>query len=85
MQFMIASFTKPTNVKSKTKTVQRKGRCSAEQIPRVLFDGGAVLGELTMMERTRTNGINVCDVLDAVVRLMRREAHNAPAHLRPKT
>lgn len=45
---------------------------SPSPIPRVLFDGHAVLMELTPMERTRTNGINVCDVLDAIVRLMRR-------------
>ena len=47
---------------------------SAEPIPTVLFRGEAVWRELNDKERTRTTAINVADVLDAVVRLMRREA-----------
>jgi hypothetical protein len=49
-----------------------------------LFDGHAVLMELTPLERTRTQGVNVSDVLDAIVRLMRRPVRqNACADLPP--
>lgn len=48
--------------------------CSAAPIPTILFHGEAVWMELTDRERSRTTAINVSDVLDAVVRLMRREA-----------
>jgi len=52
----------------------REAQCSAAPIPMVLFRGEAVWLELNDKERTRTTAINVSDVLDAIVRLMRREA-----------
>lgn len=45
---------------------------SASAIPMVLFDGYAVWLEMTKEEKARTQMHNVSDVLDAVVRLMRR-------------
>jgi len=68
----------PANPKRSPKP-KAKGSCapcrgSAEPIPTVLFRGEAVWRELTDEERTRTTAINVSDVLDAVVRLMRRGA-----------
>lgn len=47
----------------------------AKEIPRILFDGYAVLQELRKDPRcaNRTSAENVSDVLDAVVRLLRAE------------
>lgn len=43
----------------------------AVAIPEVLFDGNAVYAEMSVQAHARTSAINVADVLDAVVRLMR--------------
>ena len=53
-------------------------RARAEQQMReVLFDSRAVLMALDEKAKTRTSAANVCDVLDAVVRLMRKDALRA--------
>ena len=48
-------------------------QAEVEQIPDVLFDGNAVYSELTDREKRRTSPENVSDVLDAVVRILRKE------------
>lgn len=42
------------------------------KIPRILFDGYAVLQAIPEAHRKRTSAENVCDVLDAVVSILRK-------------
>lgn len=49
-----------------------------EKEPPELFDGFAVLQELGPKAKTRTSPENVADVLDAVVRLMRKNRREVP-------
>ena len=44
-----------------------------EKIPEVLFESHLVLTALTDSAKTRTNAFNVADVLDAVVRILRKK------------
>lgn len=53
-------------------------RAVAKRPPAILFDGFAVLQALDENARKRTSSLNVCDVLDAVVRLMRFNASSTP-------
>jgi hypothetical protein len=59
-------------MKRKTKAAILETAKHKVTLPTLLFDGYAVWAELTDRERTRTTAINVSDVLDAVVRLMRK-------------
>lgn len=52
-------------------------------IPDVLFDGNAVWRELDERAKTRTSAENVSDVLDAIVRLMRRSVQENGPDERP--
>jgi len=49
------------------------------ELPAVLFDGRAVYAELDVKAHSRTSADNVSDVLDAVVRLLRKEGATARA------
>lgn len=47
--------------------------CSTADIPDVLYDGFAVYSELDEKAKRRTGAENVSDVLDAVVRLLKKQ------------
>lgn len=52
---------------------------AAVPIPDALFDGRAVYAELDVKAHSRTSADNVSDVLDAVVRLMRKSGVSGAA------
>ena len=60
-------------INQKLAEARRAPEPGAERIPSVLFDGYEVYTALDDKARTRTSGENVTDVLDAVVRILRKQ------------
>ena len=58
-------------------------RVPVEPYPLELFDSYSVLQELTTHEQQRTSADNVNDVLNAVVRLMRKRLNAPPQEIKP--